>query len=149
MMVIRYPILICFILAIEAFSPDSLCRWVMQEKFESLDDVAQVLGDGGPFSPDTEYETVEQLVDGLVSLGNTDKVFVNHDDHLGLKSGLSNEFLATPLSELDTEAFSEEIEQVLEQANIIIPLSGRELSEEDLDDIREDRLYRGEDPDDY
>ena len=121
----------------------------MQEKFESLDDVAQVLGDGGPFSPDTEYETVEQLVDGLVSSGNADKVFVNHDDHLGLKSSLSNEFLATPLSELDTEAFSEEIEQVLEQANIIIPLSGRELSEEDLDDIREDRLYRGEDTDDY
>ncbi|BBT05392.1 TPA: hypothetical protein ACRTM4_004606 [Aeromonas hydrophila] len=121
----------------------------MQEKFESLEDVAQVLGDGGPFSPDIEYETVEQLVDGLVSLGNTDEVFVNHDDHLGLKSSLSNEFLATSLSDLDTEAFSEEIEQVLEQANIIISLSARELSEEDLDDIREDRLYRGEGHDDY
>lgn len=41
------------------------------KKFESLEDIAHVLGDGGPFNPDIEFETVEDLVDALVDLGNT------------------------------------------------------------------------------
>jgi hypothetical protein len=118
------------------------------KKFESLEDIAHALGDGGPFNPDIEYETVEDLVDALVDLGNTDKVFARHDDHLGLKGDLPADFLNTPLSEADKPKFESAIEAVIEQADIIIPLSERQLSEDDLEEIREDKLYRGEDVDD-
>lgn len=118
------------------------------KKFENIEDVAQALGDGGPFAPDTHFETVEQVVDALIELGCTDKVFVRHDDHLGLKRDLSDKFLATPLSDIDNPEFEQDIEAVLDQANTIIPLSERELSEDDIDEIREDKITRGEDVDD-
>ncbi len=118
------------------------------KKFDDLEHVAQVLGDGGPFNPDTEYETVEELVDALIDVGNTDKVFVRHDGHLGLKGNLSPEFLNSPLSDDVDEKFADQVEAVLEQANIIIPLSERELSEDDLEEIEEDKKYRGVDDDD-
>lgn len=117
------------------------------KKFDDLEHVAQVLGDGGPFNPDTEYETVGELVDDLIDLGNTDEVYVRHDDHLGLKDELSPEFLNSPLSDVD-DKFEDQVEAVLEQANIIIPLSERELSEDDLEEIEEDKKYRGVDDDD-
>jgi hypothetical protein len=118
------------------------------KKFENLEDIAQALGDGGPFSPDTEYETVEELVDALIALGNTDKVFVRHDDHLGLKSELPDDFLSSPLSDIENPEFESAIEAVIDQANIIISLSERVLDEDDIEEIREDKLYRGEDIDD-
>lgn len=117
-------------------------------KCEDLQQVAEILGDGGPFGANQTFETVEQVVDALVELGNTDKVFVRHDDHLGLKSGLPEEFLNTPLDEIDGGRFEEEIKEVLEQANTIFPLAERELSEDDEEEIREDRQSRGEDIDD-
>ena len=45
------------------------------------------------------------------------------------------------------DKFKAEIEIILEHANIIIPLSKRYLSQKDLDEIREDKISRGEDPD--
>jgi len=117
-------------------------------KCENLEQVAEILEDNGPFNPNQTFDTVEQLVDALVDLGNTDKVFVRHDDHLGLKSDLPSDFLATPLAEIDEEKFESEIKAVLDQANIIIPLSKRELSEYDMEEIREDKQSRGDDIDD-
>ena len=127
-------------------------RKVVMENFETLEAIAVVLGDGGQFNPDRKFETVGELVDALVSLGNTDKVFARHDEHLGLKIDLPEEFLESPL-EVDNqeefeEKFKDEIQRVADNANRIIPLSRRELSEDDLDEIREDKLYRGEDVDD-
>lgn len=117
-------------------------------KCENLEQVAEILGDGGSFAPDQTFETVGQLVNALVELGNTDKVYAFHDDHLGLQSDLPSEFLATPLAELDEDEFESEIVEVLDQANRIIQLSSRELSEEDEEEIREDKQSRGEDIDD-
>jgi hypothetical protein len=117
-------------------------------KCENLEQIAEILGNGGSFGPDKNFDTVEQLVDALVDLGNTDEVFVRHDDHLGLKSGLSEDFLRTPLESVDEEKFESEIKEVIDQANTIIPLSKRDLSDDDLEEIREDKLSRGEDIDD-
>jgi hypothetical protein len=114
------------------------------KKFDNLEDAAQAIGDGGPFSSDTEYETVGEFVDALVQLGNTDKVFVHHDDHLGLKVDLSSELLSSSLSDVEGEKYEEQIENILAQANIIIPLSDRALSEDDYEEIEEDRRYRGD-----
>ena len=112
-----------------------------------VNDAAEAIGDGGPFNPDAEYETVEELVDALIDLGNTDKVFVQHDDHLGLKDGLSSEFLNSSLDDAENEEFESQLEEVLDQANIIIPLSERTLTEDDVEEIEEDKMYRGEDID--
>jgi len=116
--------------------------------FDSLESVAQALEEGDFSDLDTDIETVEELVDALVATGDIDQVFVSHDDHLGLKDGLPSEFLNLPLSEATKPEFEDELEEILDQANIIIPLANRELSEDDIDDIREDKIYRGEDPDD-
>jgi hypothetical protein len=118
------------------------------KKFKDIGEVAKALGDGGPFNPDKEYETVGALVDDLVDLGQTDKVYAFHDDHMGLKDDLSDDFLRSPLDDLDADKYESEIEMVIDQANIIIPLSNKELSEEDIEEIREDKISRGEDPDD-
>lgn len=113
-------------------------------ELKTLDELAEVLGDGGPFNPDQTFGTVGDLVDSLINLGNTNKVFARHDDHLGLKEGLSKAFLNVPLDEADESRFEEDIELVLEQANIIIPLSDRPLSDDDMDEIDEDRTTRGD-----
>ena len=118
------------------------------KKFDDLYQVALVLGDGGSFNPDTTYETVEELVDALVELGNKGEVFVYHDDHLGLKDDLCYEFLNSSLKDID-EKFECQVERVLREANIIIPLSKRELSEDDIEDIIEDKQSRGANIDDY
>ena len=117
-------------------------------KCENLDEVAELLGDGGTFAPDRTFDTVAQLVDAVVDLGNTDEVYAFHDDHLGLKRDLPQALLASPLAALDEEKFESEIEKILDQANRIIGLSKRDLSEEDQEDIREDKRSRGEDVDD-
>ncbi|WP_462177220.1 hypothetical protein [Pseudoalteromonas gelatinilytica] len=117
------------------------------KKYTSLNDVAEVIGNGGPFSPDTEYETVGEVVDALVDLGNTDKVFVRHDNHLGLKDELSSDFLNSSLDDSENENFESQLEEVLDQANIIIPLSERTLNEDNIEEIEEDKMYRGEDLD--
>jgi hypothetical protein len=113
-------------------------------KCENLEQVAETLGDGGPFAPDQTFDTVGQLVDALVELGRTDKVFAFHDDHLGLKDDLPSDFLETPLADLDEEEFESEIDKVLDQANRIIRLSKRDLSEAHERDIQEDKQSRGE-----
>ena len=68
---------------------------------------------------------------------------MRHDDHLGLKSKLSDDFLKTKLSDIEGDSFAPEVEEVLEQANTIIELDSRELSEEDEEDIREEEEYWG------
>lgn len=118
------------------------------EKISNLDQLAEVLGDGGPYAPDEEFDTVEELVDALVELGNTDKVFVHHDEHLGMKSLLSDEFLSKEISEVDPEYFENDIAEVLSQAQTILELSERQLTEDDLEEIREDKLSRGDNDDD-
>lgn len=117
-------------------------------KFENLEQLAEFLGDGGPFNPDESFENVGQVVDSLVNLGNTEEVFARHDDHLGLKMKLSAELLASPLDGIDEGKFQSEIEEILDQANIIGPLWDREQTEEDLAEIEEDKQSRGVDIED-
>lgn len=117
-------------------------------KFESIEEVAAALGDGGPHNPDVQYNTVKELVDALVDRGNSPEVFVRHDDHLGLENDVPDELLKSPLSELEKPEFESVAEAIIEQANIILPLLGRELSEDDEDEIKEDQQSRGEDSDD-
>lgn len=120
----------------------------LEELADELSEVADKLADGGPLNPDAHFETVQDLVDALVDKGNEPQVFVNHDDHLGLEDNLSSDFLNSKLSEIENPDFKEQIEEVIEQANIILPLAERDITEDDLDDIKEDEAYRGIDHDD-
>lgn len=120
------------------FTTRSHCGKNMTEKIETINELAFQLSDNP-----SDFHTVGDLVDALVNLGNTDKVYVRHDDHLGLKMDLSSTFLCTPIDETDDLQFEEEVSRVLEQANIIIPLSERLLDQDDLDEIAEDRARLG------
>lgn len=77
---------------------------------------------------DAEIETTRDLVEAIVNLGNTDAVTLSYDDHRGLKSGLPEEFLATPLSEIKGEVkgkFEDEIKKILDIANPVIKIAER------------------------
>ena len=78
-------------------------------KFEDIEAVAQALGDGAPFNPDIRFETIGEVVEALIDLGNSEKVFPFHDDHLGLKSNLSDDFLCAHLDDVDNPDFESEI----------------------------------------
>lgn len=125
-------------------------------EFNSLGSAATALGDGG-LGPDEEFDTVKEFVEALIDTGNTDKVFAYHDDHLGLEDGLSKEVLEMTIDDADEilenadsdqSELEDQLKQILDEANTIIPLSKKELSEDDIDNIREDLEYRGIDPDD-
>lgn len=122
----------------------------MNNSYTTLPDAALALGEGaGAFGTDRQYDTVRDFVDELVDLGNTPKVYARHDSHLGLERDLSEDFLNAQIEELDQEAFEEEIKLVLGEVNTIIPLSRRSLTEDDIEEIKEDMAYRGADPDDF
>lgn len=125
-------------------------------EFNNLENAASSLGDGG-LGADEDYETVREFVDALVDTGNTDKVFAYHDDHLSLKDSLSEEILKMTIDEADEmlenaepeqSELEDQLKRILDEANTIVPLSKREPSEDDLDDIKEDLESRGIDPDD-
>jgi hypothetical protein len=48
----------------------------------------------------------------------------------------------------ETEEFASDVESIIKQANIILLLSKREICEDDEEEIREDRMSRGENSDD-
>lgn len=110
---------------------------------DSMQHLAQVLDDNRGDS-DLPLGTGSQLVEALVDLGRMDKVIARHDDHLGLKERLSDEFLAAPLESLDSPEFEEDIRLVLDQAKPILTLAQRPLSDSDLEDIELDKQSRGE-----
>lgn len=114
----------------------------MTNKFNNLKDASEYLGDDEPLN------TIEELVDTLVRRGNTPKVYAYYDEHLGLKRELSKEFLKSSVNDDPDEKFHSEAEMVLEQANEIISLSEKELSEDDVEDIKEEMEYQGHDTDD-
>jgi len=117
-------------------------------KLNSIEDVANRLGDRGPFASDIKFKDCGEVIDALVNLGNSDKVHAFHDDHLGLENDLSQNFLDASVEEVNNEKFESDVELVLEQAERIFELNDRELSEEQIDDVREDFISRGLDPDD-
>jgi len=98
--------------------------------------------------PDTKFTTVENVVDTIVDMSNSENVYAFDDNHLGLKNDLSPEFLNAFIADADSENFESDRNKVLEQAESTIELAERELSEENIEDIKEDCILRGVDPDD-
>lgn len=113
---------------------------------ENLNDAANKLGCGrGTYGMDQDYETVKDFVDDLVNAGNQDEVFVGTDSHLGLENQLSEEFLNMPLEDVDESKHQTEVDAIIYECENILPLLGREVTDELADDIAEDKMGRGED----
>jgi hypothetical protein len=111
-------------------------------KMKKILDVAFALEEGGLQLPSAESFKVKDLVEMLRFAASSDKVIARHDDDHGLDS-LSKNFLEAPVEAAGSRRFSEELGRVMECANVVVPLFTRELSEDDLDEIEEDRCYRG------
>ncbi|HFC2778760.1 TPA: hypothetical protein WN693_001082 [Neisseria gonorrhoeae] len=111
----------------------------IEHQFSNLSDVGKKL--------ELENPTVENVVDILVDIGHDDRVYTFHDDFLGLKSGLPQDLLSKHIDELEegdfADRYSDEIDKILDNANIIFYHLERELSEDDLEEIREERERQG------
>lgn len=94
----------------------------------SLYDVDAMLKDRGPFDADFQHNKVGDLLDTMLHVAEAPEVFDRHDDHLGLKDDMSPEFLEMTLDEAEelseSHPLAEQRQQLLEQAQIIIPLAG-------------------------
>ncbi len=117
----------------------------MSKKFDNIDQVINELSD---YFEGSEFKTNENVVDAIVELGNTDKVYAFDDDHLGLKDDLSRKFLEASTEHAGNVEFEPQLDKLLEQAENTIGLAERELSEEQKEDVREEFISRGLDPDD-
>ena len=103
------------------------------KEFKDLNEIVNDFEDD-----DKDYKTVEDVVDELVERCSLDNVYPFHDDTLGLKENLSEEFLNTNLDDIDTDKFSEEIENIKEEAKIIQHYLNREVTEEIQEEIDEE-----------
>lgn len=83
------------------------------DKYQSLADVAEQIGDETGTTP----QTVGQLVDKLIEFGRDQ--YDQHDDFLGMKINLPNSFLALPIDAVNPERHEEHGSRVLDEANTI------------------------------
>lgn len=120
----------------------------MTNRFNCIEDVTDYLS-----LTDTEH-TLENLVDHLVELGRQEHVFAFHDDFLGLKANLPRELLGLKLEDVFELESQDEQDQdqkylfnILEEANIIIDLDEKPITEERQWQIDEDKMERGADDD--
>jgi hypothetical protein len=120
-------------------------------KFLSLKDVANKLERG----EDLNIETVEDIVDELISLGNTDKVHAFYDDHYNLKNELNTALLNKKIDEADKNYYKyeedeEDIDKILEIANQIMYYYTRPMTNQIREQIIEEEYIRlGLNPEDY
>lgn len=114
-----------------------------RKQFYELSDIARKL-------EELNDPTVGEIVDTLVGLGHEDRVYTFHDDFLGLESGLSPELLSKKVDDFDDDTldkFSDQIEDILYNANEIFYHLERDLNENDQEEIREERERLGLDDD--
>lgn len=117
------------------------------KEFKNIEELANNLGDGGQFNQDKEYSTIGEVIDDLMNLANTDKVYAFYDEHQGFSP--SDKFRNSSLEDATKEDFESEMEELLEHANNIISIADKPLTEEDIDYIKEDMESRGQDSDDF
>ena len=108
------------------------------QQFNTVADLCNYLSDY-----DGEYRFVLQLVEKIIQMGLTPKVYSVHDDFLGMRTGLSNEFMNSSIEFADCPSFSEDAAYLLSEASIVIRLFNRTMTPYDFDVIDEDRRQIG------
>ena len=109
-----------------------------RSQIETVSELCNLLSDY-----DGQYCYVHQLVEQLVSMGLTPKVYAMHDDFLGMPGDLSEAFKYSLVEYADSPIFEEDAACLLGEANIIIPLFSRQLTGYDYEMIAEDRRQIG------
>ena len=85
---------------------------------DTIEDVINKL----PTEDSEEIKTYDDIVDILLQMGNHEKVFAFADDQKDLRNDVSREFLFSEINSDNNQKYENEIELLLEQANVIIPL---------------------------
>lgn len=91
--------------------------------------------------------TIGELADAFKNIGLQDHVYAFNDD-ANFIADISDDLRKKKISDV-TEEDEDEVTNLLETAAGIAKYNDRVLTEGDLEEIREDKMYRGEDPDDF
>lgn len=89
--------------------------------------------------------TIGELTGAYQDIGLQDHVYAFNDD-THLLDDISDELKNKKLSEI-TDEDEDEVNNILEICEGIAKYNERELTDDDLEEIREDKMSRGEDPD--
>lgn len=111
-------------------------------RMKTILDVAFALEESGFQLPAAESFKVGHVVEMLKVVASSDEVVILNDDDPELDD-LSTTFLEAPVDAAGSRRFSKERDRVVELAKTVVPLFNRVLSEDDIDEIQEDRSYRG------
>jgi len=90
-----------------------------------------------------EYEIIADIVEKLQDIGSEDKVHAFYDEYISLDSNLGSKFMDKKITEINTEDDEDNIDKLLEVASNVIPLFQKESTEEDLENIEENKRMLG------
>lgn len=115
--------------------------------FESMDDAVQAIWACQDESERQEYTAIGHMVNDLFRIAQAPEVYARHDGHLGLPQRLSSAFLSAHPSQADNPEFEEDFVDFLEEVETVTALALQPLSQEQQEEIEEERKYMGDDPD--
>ena len=114
--------------------------------FKDLNDIANYINKGKEDYEIDEDPIIEDLVNSFEHIGLLDHVYAFNDDVHCLRN-ISDELKKKKISEV-TEKDEEEIDELLEITSGISYYNDREITDDILEEIKEDKMYRGENIDD-
>lgn len=116
-------------------------------EFKDLNEMNNYLNKDKDEDEILEEPTIGELADAYKHMGLQDHVYAFNDD-ANLIDDISDELKKKKISEVNADD-EDEVNDLLEIAGGIVKYNERELTEDDLEAIREDKMYRGEDPDEF
>ena len=114
--------------------------------FKNLNDMANYINKGKEDYEIDEDPIIEDLVNSFEHIGLLDHVYAFNDDVHCLRN-ISKKKKKKKISEV-TEEDDEEIDELLEITSGISYYNDREITDDILEEIKEDKMYRGENIDD-
>jgi len=122
----------------------------MSEKKNELEEIAKYFLGNEEFEDNIEEATINEIIEGIREIGSDDRVVAFHDDHFSLVHNLPSELMESTISEAaNDDNFEDEIDEIIDQANKVKYYLEKELTEDDIEDIKDDMRERGVDPDDF
>jgi len=122
----------------------------MSEKKNELEEIAKYFLGNEEFEDNIEEATINEIVEGIREIGSDERVVAFYDDHFSLVYNLPSELMESTISEAaNDDNFEDEIDEIIDQANKVKYYLEKELTEDDIEDIKDDMIERGLDPDDF
>ncbi|MFY4796821.1 hypothetical protein ACOTVS_09880 [Aliarcobacter butzleri] len=115
-------------------------------EFEDLNDVNNYINKDKEDELEIIAEpTIGEIINAYQNIGFQDHVYAFNDSAHSLDN-ISDELKNKKLSEV-TEDDEDEVNNIIEICESIAQDNERELTDDDLEEIRDDKMYRGENPD--